>query len=150
MNKAVQDFYPKDYNHCYGCGSHNKDGYQLKTRWDGDETLTLFTPKEYHTSIPGFTYGGLIASLVDCHGTGSAAAAKFREEGLEIGDKEAYRFVTGTITVKFLKPTPIENELEIRGVIKEIKGRKVIVDVRVLSKGELCATGEVIAIQLID
>ena len=65
--KAFQDYYPENLAHCYGCGRLNPHGHQIKTFWDGDETVTRFTPLPHHTAVPGFTYGGLIASLVDCH-----------------------------------------------------------------------------------
>lgn len=148
--KGIQDMYPENYNVCYGCGSKNEVGYQLKTVWDGDETVTRFRPEKHHTSIPGYVYGGLLASLIDCHGTGSAALARLKADGKELGDGESERFVTGTLTVKYLKPTPIDDELEIRGIIKEIKGRKITVEARLIAKGEVCVTGEIIAIQLVD
>lgn len=148
--KGIQDMYPENYNVCYGCGSKNEHGYQLKTVWDGDETVTRFKPDKIHTSIPGYVYGGLLASLIDCHGTGSAALARLKEDGKVLGEGTAERFVTGTLTVKFLKPTPIDDELEIRGIIKEIKGRKITIEARLIAKGEVCVTGEIIAIQLVD
>ena len=63
--KAIQDYYPDDVAHCYGCGKLNEHGHQIKTFWDGDETVTRFRPQPFHTAIPGFVYGGLLASLVD-------------------------------------------------------------------------------------
>jgi hypothetical protein len=69
--KAFQDFYPEYFAHCYGCGSMNDLGHQIKSFWDGDESVCRFQPKTYHTAIPGYVYGGLLASLVDCHGTGT-------------------------------------------------------------------------------
>lgn len=147
--KAVQDFYADDLAWCYGCGRLNQDGFQLKTYWDGEETVTRFTPRRYHIAIPGFVYGGLIASLVDCHGTGSAAAAAYRAEGREVGDGPAPRYLTASLHVDYLKPTPMV-PLEVRGRIKEIKGRKVVVEARVLAGGEVTARGEVIAVQVPD
>ncbi len=64
---AVQDFYPDHLARCFGCGRLNEFGYRLRTRWDGDETVTRFTPAPYHTAVPGVVYGGLLACLVDCH-----------------------------------------------------------------------------------
>ncbi len=147
--KAVQDFYADDLAWCYGCGRLNQEGFQLKTYWDGDETVTRFTPRPYHTAIPGFVNGGLIASLVDCHGTGSAAAAAYRAEGREVGDGPAARYLTASLHVDYLKPTPMV-PLEVRGRIKEMKGRKVVVEARVLAGGEVTARGEVIAVQVPD
>jgi acyl-coenzyme A thioesterase PaaI-like protein len=148
IEPAIQDFYPDDLSHCYGCGRLNPMGYQLKTRWDGDETVSVFTPRPEHTAIPGYVYGGLIASLVDCHGTGTAAAAAYRAAGREPGTEPAFRFVTASLSVRYLKPTPMGVPLEVRGRVEEIKGRKVVVSATVSAAGEVCATGEVVAVEM--
>ena len=146
---AFQDHYPENVSHCYGCGSLNHHGHQIKTHWDGDETVTRFTPEPFHTSVPGFTYGGLIASLIDCQSTGTAAAAMYRQEGREMDTLPPFRFVTGSLHVDFLKPTPLV-ELEIRGTVKEIKGRKVVVITTVFANGVATARGELVAVQMPD
>ena len=148
--KAFQDYYPENVAQCYGCGSKNSHGHQIKTYWDGDETLTRFTPEPYQMSVPGFAYGGLIASLIDCHATATAAAAMYRSQGRAMDTLPPFRFVTGSLQVDFLKPTPLVGVLEIRGQVREIKGRKVIVDISVLSGGNLTARGQVIAVQMPD
>jgi acyl-coenzyme A thioesterase PaaI-like protein len=146
--KAIQDYYPDDVAHCYGCGKLNEHGHQIKTFWEGDETVTRFTPKEYHTAIPGFVYGGLIASLIDCHGTGTAALAAYREDGRDYNTLPAFRFVTASLQVDYLKPTPIGVELVLRGKVLEIKGKKVISEITVLANGIITTRGEVIAVQM--
>jgi len=148
--KGIQDYYPDHFAQCYGCGRLNEHGYQLKTTWDGDETVTRFVPDKFHTAIPGFVYGGLLASLIDCHGTGSAALALARENHIELEEFTAPRCVTASLKVDYKKPTPIDAELEIRGIIKEVKGKKVVVEARLISKGEICVTGEIIAIRVPD
>ena len=115
--KAFQEYYPENVAHCYGCGRLNTHGHQIKTFWDGDETVTHFTPKPWHTAVPGFTYGGLVASLIDCHSTGTAAAAMYRAEKREMDTLPAFRFVTGSLHVDFLKPTPLAGTLEIRAQV---------------------------------
>ncbi|CAN5168423.1 PaaI family thioesterase [soil metagenome] len=146
--KPFQAYYPDNLAHCYGCGRLNAHGHQIKTFWEGDETVTRFTPEPYHTAVPGFTYGGLIASLIDCHSTGTAAAAMYLAEGREMDTQPAFRFVTGSLHVDFLKPTPITGSLEIRGRVKEIKGRKVIIETTVQVDGVTTARGEVVAVQM--
>lgn len=148
--KAFQDYYPENVAHCYGCGSLNQHGHQIKTYWDGDETVTHFTPQPYHTAVPGYVYGGLLASLIDCHCTGSAAAAMYRAAGREMDSLPAFRFVTGSLQVSYLKPTPLGGPLEIRGRIKEIKGRKVVVEATVFAAGVATVKGEVVALQMPD
>jgi acyl-coenzyme A thioesterase PaaI-like protein len=146
--KAFQDYYPDHWSHCYGCGRLNEAGLQIKSYWDGDETVCLFTPRPQHTAIPGFVYGGLIASLIDCHGTGTAAAAAYQAEGRPMDSEPPIRFLTGTLNVKYLKPTPLGPPIELRGQIIEVKERKVVIEIKVSVAGTVTATGEVIAIQV--
>jgi len=145
---AFRDFYPDDWALCYGCGRLNEHGLHIRSVWDGDETVARFTPQPYHTAIPGYVYGGLIASLIDCHGTGTAAGAGYRAEGREPGSEPPLRYVTASLKVDYLRPTPLGPELEIRGRVREVKGRKVVVEAWLLANGEVCARGEVIAVRL--
>jgi len=146
--KAFQDYYPDDLSHCYGCGRLNEFGHQIKSHWDGEETVCTFLPQPYHTAIPGYVYGGLIASLIDCHGTGTAAAAAYRAQGRPMDTEPPLRYVTASLHVDFLRPTPIGVPLEVRGRVKEIKGRKVVVDATLSAQGEVCARGQVVAVQM--
>ncbi len=146
--KAFQDYYPDDVSYCYGCGRLNDHGHQIKTYWEGEETVSRFDPKEYHIAIPGYVYGGLIASLIDCHGTGTASAAAYKAENREMDSLPAFRFVTASLHVDYVAPTPLGVTLEIRGKVKEVKGRKVVVSVQVLANQKVCARGEVIAVQM--
>ena len=148
--RAFQDTYPENVAHCYGCGRLNEHGHQIKTYWNGDETVTRFQPQPEHTAIPGFVYGGLIASLIDCHSTGTAAAAAYRAEQREMDSEPPLRFVTGSLHVDFLKPTPLGPVLELRGRVKELKGRKVVVESEVWVDGAMTARGEVVAVQMPD
>ncbi|WP_312719024.1 PaaI family thioesterase [Mobilicoccus sp.] len=145
---AVQDVYPEDVAHCYGCGRLNEDGLQLKTRWDGQETVSVFTPRPEHTAIPGYVYGGLVASLLDCHGTGSAALAGYRAQDWEPGTEPPLRYVTANLTVDFLAPTPLGVPLEVRGTIAEVTAKKVVVEESLTADGVTVARGRVVAVRM--
>ena len=144
----MQDYYPENFAHCYGCGRLNEHGHQIKTHWDGDETVTHYTPEDYHIALPGYVYGGTLASIIDCHGTGSASLALAKDQGIELAEFNAPRCVTASLKVDYIKPTPIGYELEVRGIIKEIKGKKVIIGAKVYANGELTVSGEIIAIEV--
>lgn len=146
--RAFQDYYPDQLSYCYGCGRLNESGLQIKSYWDGDETVCTYTPRPYHTAIPGYVYGGMIASLIDCHSTGTAAAAAYRAEGREMDTEPALRFLTASLHVEYLRPTPLGVPLEIRASVKEVKGRKVVVVSTLSAGGEVCARGEVVAVQV--
>ena len=144
---AVQDHYPDDFSWCYGCGRLNARGLQLKTRWDGDETVTEFMPRPEHIAIPGYVYGGLTASLIDCHSTGSASLALHRRDGHVLGDGAPVpRCVTASLRAEFVKPTPHEKLITVRGRIVEVGEKKVIVRSDLLVDGEVCVRGEVVAV----
>jgi acyl-coenzyme A thioesterase PaaI-like protein len=148
--KSFQEQYPPEFSHCYGCGSLNDHGLHISSRWDGGESVCVFEPREYHTSFPGFVYGGLIASVVDCHSTGTAAAAAYRAEGREFGSEPPLRFVTASLKVDYLKPTPMDGPMTLRSRIREIKERKVVVETEVKVGDILCARGEVVAVKIPD
>jgi len=144
--KAIQDAYPDQLSYCYGCGRLNEHGHQIKSYWESDEMVCHFTPKPYHTAIPGYVYGGLIASLIDCHSTGSAAAALAKMKGLNLDIEPAPRFVTASLKVDYLRPTPLGPTLELRAKATEITERKVIVQTDLLANGDVCAKGVVVAV----
>ena len=147
---AFQDYYPDEVSYCYGCGRLNEHGLQIKSYWEGDVSVCRYQPRPYHMAVPGYVYGGLIASLIDCHGTGTAAAAAYRAQGREMDSDPPLRFLTASLHVDYLRPTPIDGPLELRGRVKEIKGRKVVVAVELYAHDELCARGEVVTVQVPD
>lgn len=150
MPKAFQDYYPERYSHCYGCGRSNPDGFQLKSWWDGEDTVARFTvAPRFSGGVPGHTYGGMVASLLDCHGTASAAAFACRAAGHEMSDAgEPRRFVTASLRVDYLRPTPIGVELTIKGSLMHVDGRKVQVALSLAAGDVVCARGEMLAVQL--
>ncbi|WNF36251.1 PaaI family thioesterase [Bacillaceae bacterium IKA-2] len=147
VEKAIQDFYPEDFSWCYGCGRLNKNGHQFRTGWQGEQTITIYEPSTELTAIPGFVYGGLIAALIDCHGTGSASLGVHRKNGHEVGEgADPTRFVTGSLKVDFLKPTPQGVPLKAIGTVEEIHPKKWKVSIDVFANDVLCARGEVVAV----
>ncbi len=144
----VQDHYPESFAHCYGCGRQNDLGLHLRSAWEGDEVVARFAPRPEHVSLPGFVYGGLLASLIDCHAMATAAAHVERVAGREVGDAEAPRYVTAALHVDFLRPTPLGDDLVLRARVVETGRRKVVVRMTVTAGGEETARGEVVAVPM--
>jgi acyl-coenzyme A thioesterase PaaI-like protein len=144
---AIQDLYPDDFAHCYGCGRLNPDGLHVRTIWDGVGTAR-FTPGPHHVALPGFVYGGLLASLIDCHGIGTAAAAAMEAAGEVPGRDPSPRFVTASLHVDYMKPTPIGTELLLTARPRDGGPRKVHVDVEVEAGGMITARGVVLAVRM--
>ncbi|HUI38970.1 MAG TPA: PaaI family thioesterase [Thermoplasmata archaeon] len=147
---VFQDHYPDELAQCYGCGRLNKHGLHLRSAWEGEESAARFVPRPYHMAVPGFVNGGLLASLIDCHGTGTAAAAAYRAEGREMGTAPTHRFVTASLKVDYLRPTPLGPELVIRGRVRSLAGRKAVIDATIAAAGIVTVRGEVVAVELPD
>lgn len=148
--KAFQDQFPENLSYCYGCGRLNEHGLRIKSYWDGDEGVCVFQPEPYHIAVPGYVYGGLIASLIDCHSACTAAAYVCRSEGRPIGSDPVVAMLTASLHVDYLRPTPLGVPLEVRASVVEAKGRKIVMSARLLAEGEVCAQGQVVTVQAPD
>ncbi len=146
--KAIQDRWPELGTYCWGCGRNNEHGLHLKSYWQGDETVATFQPEEYHLAFPGVLNGGIIATLIDCHSVNTANTAVFRAEGREFEMDPLSGFVTGSLIIKYLKPTPAGEAVTLRARVKEMKERKVTVTCSLYSGDTECAVGEVVAVRL--
>ncbi len=144
----IQAYYPDALSYCYGCGRLNDHGLHIQSFWDGTEAVCRFTPQPYHIAVPGYVYGGLIASLIDCHSVGTAAAAVYQAEGRPLDSDPPLRFVTASLHVDYLRPTPLGVPLEIRAHAEEVKGRKAVVQAELYANGVITARGRVVAVQI--
>lgn len=144
---AIQDRIQN--NHCYGCGTENSLGMQIKSHWDGDVSVCTYTPRPEQCAGPTqYVYGGTIASLIDCHCVGTAMAHQYELEGREVGEGSPIWCVTGRLTVNYLAPTPIDKPVELRATITESAGKKTTLKCTLYSEGTATAKGEVIAIRV--
>jgi acyl-coenzyme A thioesterase PaaI-like protein len=129
----VQHLYAEDLSHCYGCGKNNAQGLHIQTHFDGEQGVGRFTPRPEHIALPGFVYGGMLASVA------TAAAAAAGDDG------QPQRYVTASLHVDFLRPTPLGPELELVARVIERRGRKIVVAVEISALGEVRVRGQVVA-----
>jgi len=148
MDVIIQQHYNDETAVCFGCGKNNPLGLHFQTHWDGTEGVCHFTPQPQHTAFPGVVYGGIIASLIDCHSIGTAIAAMHDAEGRPYGSEPEITCVTGQLNVTYLKPTPMGTELVIRARVKELTSRKAIITSSVYAGDVECARGEVVAVRV--
>ena len=125
---ALQDIWVNGT--CYGCGPANPHGLHIKSYWsaDGSEVVCTFQPKpHFNAGFENVMYGGLVASLCDCHSVWTAIAATYRQERRQHGSAPAITYVTGNLNVSYLAPTPLDQPILLRAKVEEIVGRKAIV-----------------------
>lgn len=145
MYKALQDLAPV---HCYGCGSLNAHGLQIKSFWAGEDVVCAWRPQPHHIGHPGILYGGIIASVVDCHCIWTASAYAHRAAGVEMMDALRFPYVTAGLTVNYRKPVPIGEAIDLRARIVDFGERKALVRCKVSCRGQLCAEAEVVAVRM--
>jgi acyl-coenzyme A thioesterase PaaI-like protein len=146
---AIQDQYEEGFQVCFGCGAQNERGLQIKSRRADGGVRAEFRPDPAYQAIPGVVYGGLIASLIDCHGIATGAAHFQDRDGLD----RPPRCVTGSLHVDYRKPTPMpagpgDPPLVLEGRVVEASERKAVVDVTLSVNGEITAEGRVVGVRL--
>lgn len=138
----IQDAWPELATYCWGCGKNNTHGLQLKSYWDNGETVATFVPQEHHLAFPGILNGGVISTIIDCHGTGTANA-----HGTRISDgPDSLMYVTASLKINFLRPTPLHHPVTLRGKVTQDDGHKITVSCSLYSGETLCVTGEVVTV----
>jgi acyl-coenzyme A thioesterase PaaI-like protein len=147
MTRAIQDTIP--HNHCWGCGTLNPRGLQIKSYVEGEETVCRFRPSPEHMAGPTHVLnGGIIAAVIDCHCVCTAIANSYRGAGRELGSEPLLWSVTASLRIEYLAPTPIAEETELRARVREVKGRRRVVECTLSSGGRECARAEVVAVEV--
>jgi acyl-coenzyme A thioesterase PaaI-like protein len=148
---AFQDQYLDARADCWGCGRNNHAGLHIKSYWDGDEAVAHYTPAEHFTGHKGVLNGGIIATLMDCHSMGLAMAHAHRAEGRQIGSQPLVTYVTGSLKVDYLKPTPLNGQpVELRARVERVEGRKTYMTCRLLAGGVETARGEILGVRITE
>ncbi len=150
MSQALQDICLPSGT-CYGCGSANPDGLQIKSYWsdDGQFVVAQFRPQErFSSGFKNAVYGGLIASLIDCHSNWTAMAFGYKADGREPGTKPVIASVTGTLSVKYLKPTPMDRTIHLKAWVEGEVGRKTRVLCELGTEDTVTAIGDSIFVRI--
>ncbi len=116
-------------NHCWGCGADNPAGLHLKSVWDGRRAVARFRPDPAFAAGPlHFLNGGIIATLLDCHGVCTAIARAYDDEGRPIGTEPEIWCATTSMAVDYLRPTPITEELELTAEVAAVDAHTTAVE----------------------
>ena len=95
---------------CFACGLKNPFGLKMEFYWEGEDYLCRFTPRKEHQGYDEIMHGGLVSTLLD----------EVMGRSLYIQKIEA---VTARLEVRYRQPTPIGQELLIRGQMIEKRGK---------------------------
>ncbi len=135
---------------CFGCGPKNLDGLRIKSYWDADDvhvTMT-FVPDARYVGWPSLVYGGLISCLIDCHSNWTAMAHHYRLEGREAGTLPRIYCVTGSLGVKYIKPTPLGVPLVLKARVEGQVERKTRILCEVYADNMLTVLGDSVFVRV--
>ena len=146
--RSLQEQIP--HNHCFGCGPFNERGLTLKSYWSGKgRSRARFAPEAHHCAGPRhFVNGGILSTLIDCHCVCTATAAAYLDDGRAIGSGPQYFFATTKLMIEFLRPTPIDAELELEAEIEEAIENGYRLSCTLEAREKTCVMGIVEAVRV--
>jgi acyl-coenzyme A thioesterase PaaI-like protein len=134
---------------CWGCGSRNEQGLQIKSYWEGEEGTCTWQPQPYHQAgAASVVNGGILATIIDCHAVCTAMAAAYRAEQRAITTPPLIMSVTGSLHLTYLRPTPMTEPLRLRATVGESGERKTLVACTLSAQGEVCVRAEVVVVRV--
>ena len=122
---------------CFGCGPSNKEGLQLKSYRSTSGLVADFECEEKHQAFPGVINGGILGSLIDCHGNWTAAVAIMDKNGWE----KPQCTVTAQYEIKLKRPTPFGKKLKLTSRVLALQEDRAEVIIELKADGKTCATG---------
>jgi acyl-coenzyme A thioesterase PaaI-like protein len=132
---SLQERYAPD-SICFGCGPANADGLHVRSFPEGDETVAAWTPSAHHEAFPGVLNGGIIGTLLDCHGNWTAAHHLMRRTGAD----HPPTTVTAEYSIRLVRPTPSGRELRLRANVVSSSDARATVEGSIEVDGVTTAT----------
>ena len=145
---AIQDLFPEEGTHCFGCGRNNPKGLQIKSYCEDEVCICKFQPQSHHLAYPGVGCGGIISTILDCHCINTAMNAAYKAQDRKVGSKPDMIFATASMSINFLKPAPMDKDWIFTAQIMNFTERKITIECNVISKGIEFANGIVIAVKI--
>lgn len=141
---AIQDQLHDNY--CWGCGADNPVGLQLKTYWNGEVAAADWMPSlDFAAGPRHILNGGIIATLLDCHGVCTAIADAYQREDREIGQGQDIWHATVSISVSYRRPTPLSGPVQLTAGVPTRANGRTSVDCVLSSGGKERAYATVIS-----
>jgi acyl-coenzyme A thioesterase PaaI-like protein len=125
---------------CFGCGHANEKGLKLRSYEVDGEVRATFTPWPEHDNGGGYLNGGIISTVLDCHGA-AAVLLEAHRQGWKPAAGTGLSFVTAGLDVRFRRPTPLHQPLELTAELLSVAEPEMTVVAHVVADGRTCATG---------
>lgn len=124
---------------CFGCGHANPDGFHLRSYRRGDLTVAEFQPRPEHDNGFGFLNGGIISTVLDCHGA-AVVLWEAHQRGWTPDEGAPLAFITAGFDVRFLRPTPLGPTVSLRAEPVELSEASIVVSAELVVDDKTRAT----------
>ena len=91
-------------DYCFACGKDNPIGLGMTFEDEGEDYVARWRPAPHHQGWPGVMHGGLVATLLD-----EVMTWRLASRGINA--------FTAEMTLRLKRPTPLDQELTVRGRI---------------------------------
>ncbi len=135
MSASLQERYAARST-CFGCGPANAGGLRIRSFPRDGDVVMRFRARPEHEAFPGYLNGGIAGTLVDCHMNWAGVHALMRRSGLDV----APCTVTAEYSIRFLRPIPTADEIEVIARATEVKDDRATVEATIVAGGKDCAT----------
>jgi acyl-coenzyme A thioesterase PaaI-like protein len=135
VEKSLQDTYAPSMT-CFGCGPANVRGLKIKSFARGDEVVADWIPEPHHQAFPNVLNGGIIGTLLDCHGNWTACHHLMIKRG---ADKPPCT-VTAEYSIALKRPTPMDGPVHLSARVVESSDDRATVEGELTAGGRVCAT----------
>tara|TARA_B100000941_G_scaffold289079_1_gene267279 strand:- start:1287 stop:1772 length:486 start_codon:yes stop_codon:yes gene_type:complete len=146
--KYFQDYMPGNVS--FGCGTEHPEGLQIKSYWDGSIAIYQWQPEEKYRGWHKLLNGGIMATIVDCHGIGTAMAYAYKQEDSDIDSTPLYRYATVRLKINYYNPASTDGLITLRAQIVDHNQHKITKTCSLKSRDIITAEAEVIAIKVYE
>ncbi|HEY7789946.1 MAG TPA: PaaI family thioesterase [Vicinamibacterales bacterium] len=123
-------------NACFGCGPANAKGLRIRSFAEGDELVCEWHAEPHHEAFPGMLNGGIVGTLLDCHGNWTAAYHLMKKAGADTPPCT----VTAEYAITLRRPTPTAGPIHLRAHVVESTADRAVVEGTLEAGGKICAT----------
>ena len=133
--QSVQDLWAPT-GICFGCGSANPKGLQLKSFADGEGLTASWQPRAEHQAFEGVLNGGIIGALLDCQCDWAATMHVIRTRQLT----QTPTVVTADYAISLKRPCPVDQPVTVRARVVAEAGDRLTVEGELEAQGKIRAT----------
>lgn len=126
---------------CFGCGLDNAKGLRLRSYETEAGVTAVFTPWPEHDNGLGYLNGGIIGTVLDCH-SAAAVMAEADRRGWPPLPGAALSYVTAGLSVDYLRPAPLHEEVELRGRVTHAAEDEMRAEVELVWDGKVRARAD--------